>query len=400
VKLLPVDDARALMLARVRVAEGEAVPIGEVAGRVLAQAIAAVRDQPPFDASAMDGWAVRRADAASAAASLHIAGESAAGHAYAGELRAGEAVRIFTGAPVPAGADMVVIQENAEREGDGVRVGPLAEVRDHIRRRGGDFRQGAVLLEPGRILDPWALSLAAAAGIGAPVVARRPRVAILATGEELVAPGEAAGPHQIHESGSFAVAAQAAQAGAVAWRLRATGDSEADIEAAVSGADCDLVVTIGGASVGDYDLVKPALARLGLTIDVESVNLRPGKPTWFGVLGDGRLVLGLPGNPASAMVCAELFLKPIVLAMQGADPAPRHAFARLAGPLRAEGPREHYQRARSRQTPQGLVVEPLADQDSALVTVFAQADCLVRRPANAPAAAAGDFVELLPLARG
>ena len=220
-----------------------------------------------------------------------------------------------------------------------------------------------------------------------------------ATGEELVAPGQPAGPHQIYESGSFAVAALAEQAGAQAWRLNAAGDNEGAIAAAVAGCGCDLIVTIGGASVGDYDLVKPALARLGLEISVESVNLRPGKPTWFGRLGDGRLVLGLPGNPASAMVCAELFLKPLVLALQGGEPIPRFVPARLAAPMAAEGPREHYQRARSHWTAEGLVVEPASNQDSSLMTVFAQADVLLRRLPHAPAAAAGDLVEVLQLMR-
>ena len=398
-RLIPADDARARMLAQARPLGGERVPIGEAAGRILAEPIAALRDQPPFDASAMDGWAVRRADALNEPATLRIVGESAAGAGYGFALKPGEAVRIFTGAPAPEGADLVVMQEDAVRELDGVRVGPLASARDHIRPRGGDFRAGSPLLEAGRRLDPWALSLAAAAGTGAPPVARRPRVAILATGEELVAPGQSAGPHQIYESGSYAVAALAAQAGAEAFRLQAAGDSEASIAAAVSEAHCDILVTIGGASVGDYDLVKPALARLGLQLQVESVNLRPGKPTWFGPLADGRLVLGLPGNPASAMVCAELFLKPLILALQGADPTPPFVPARLASAIPAEGKREHYQRARSWPSPDGLMVEPLGDQDSSLVTVFARADCLLRRPSEAPAARTGDIVEVLPLAR-
>lgn len=398
-KLLGVDEARARMLARVRPVTMERAPIGEAAGRVLARDLSAVRDQPPFDASAMDGWAVRRADAEAAPTSLRIVGESAAGRGYDRDLGTDEAVRIFTGAPVPAGADMVVMQENAEREGDHVRLGPLAGGRDNIRPRGGDFHDGDTLIRSGRRIDPWTLSLLAASGSGAPLVARRPRVAILATGEELAAPGTVAGPYQIYESGSFAIAALAAQSGAEVMRLAAAGDSEAEITAAAKTVDCDLVVTIGGASVGDYDLVKPALARLGLRIDVESVALRPGKPTWFGLLGDGRLVLGLPGNPASALVCAELFLRPLILAMQGADPGPTFIHARLSRSMPAEGPREHYQRARSTWTRDGLTVEPMADQDSSLMTVFAQADVLLRRPPNAPAATIGEMAEVLVLAR-
>jgi molybdopterin molybdotransferase len=293
----------------------------------------------------------------------------------------------------------VVIQEVAERDGDHVRVGPLRDAKTNVRPRGGDFHAGDTLLAPGRRLDPWALSLAAASGLGELMVRRRPRVAILATGEELARPGDAAGPWQIYESGSFAVAAQAAQAGADARRLDAAGDDEAAIRAAVQAAPCDLLVVIGGASVGDYDLVKPALGALGLELEVASINVRPGKPTWFGRLGDGRLVLGLPGNPASAMACAELFLKPLLLALQSADPGPHFATARLAAPMPAEGPREHYQRCRLAWTEAGLEAHALSDQDSSLMTVFAAADGLMRREAAEPAAEAGDSVQVLILDR-
>jgi molybdopterin molybdotransferase len=335
-KGLSVEDARDRMLARAAVLLSEAVPLAEADGRVLAEAVAAVRDQPPFDASAMDGWAVRRADAGEAT-TLSIVGESAAGRGHEEPLQPGEAVRIFTGAPVPTGADLVVIQEEATRAGDQVRLGPVAGG-SHIRPRGGDFQAGAVLLEAGVRLDPWRLSLAAAAGRATLAVARRPRVAVLATGEELVAPGAAAGPFQIYESGSVGLLAMLARWGATPTRLAPTGDDAAAIAAAVRDIQADVIVTVGGASVGDYDLVKPALATLGLELDVETVNVRPGKPTWFGRLGDGRLVLGLPGNPASAFVCAELFLRPLVLALQGATTPHRMESARLATPLPANGP--------------------------------------------------------------
>lgn len=398
-KLLSVEDARGRMLASATPLPAEPVGIAEAAWRVLAEPVIAARDQPPFDASAMDGWAVRRADALDQAASLRIVGESAAGRAHEATLQSGCAVRIFTGASVPEGADLVVIQEVAERDGDEVRVGPLQDAKSNIRPRGGDFRAGDRLLDAGRRLDPWALSLAAASGLGELPVHRRPRVAILATGEELARPGDPAGPWQIYESCSFAVAAQAAQAGAEARRLNAAGDDEAAIRAAVQAEPCDLLVVIGGASVGDYDLVKPALGALGLELQVASINVRPGRPTWFGRLGDGRLALGLPGNPASAMACAELFLKPLILALQGAEPGPQFATARLAAPMAAEGPREHYQRCRLAWTADGLEAQALSDQDSSLMTVFAAADGLMRREANAPAAAAGDPVEVLILSR-
>lgn len=392
-KGLSVEDARGRILARAAALPSETVPLAQGDGRVLAETVTAVRDQPPFDASAMDGWAVRRADVG-AAATLRIVGESAAGRGHAAPLQPGEAVRIFTGAPVPDGADLVVIQEEAAREGDHVRLGPAAGG-SHIRPRGGDFKAGAVLLEAGVRLDPWRLSLAAAAGRAQLPVARRPRVAVLATGEELAAPGDPAGPFQIYESGSVGLLAMLTRWGAAPTRLAPTGDDEAAIAAAVADIEADVIVTVGGASVGDYDLVKPALATLGLELDVETVNVRPGKPTWFGRLGDGRLVLGLPGNPASAFVCAELFLRPLVLALQGATTPHRMTTAALAKPLPANGPREHWMRARL--GPDGVSAFP--DQDSSLVTVFAAADCLLRRLPGAEAAEVGDVVDVLRLER-
>jgi len=393
-KGLSVEDARARILARAAALPSETVPLAQADGRVLVETVAAVRDQPPFDASAMDGWAVRRADLGETT-TLRIVGESAAGRGHESVLQPGEAVRIFTGAPVPAGADLVVIQEEATREGDQVRLGP-AGPNNNIRPRGGDFRAGTVLLEAGLRLDPWRLSLAAAAGCAQLTVARRPRVAVLATGEELAAPGSAAGPFQIYESGSVGLLAMLVRWGAAPTRLAPTGDDAAAIAAAVRDIEADVIVTVGGASVGDYDLVKPALATLGLELDVETINVRPGKPTWFGRLGDGRLVLGLPGNPASAFVCAELFLKPLVLALQGATTPHRMTTARLAAPLPANGPREHWMRARL--GPDG--VTPFPDQDSSLVTVFAAADALLRRLPGAEAATAGDEVDVLRLERG
>jgi molybdopterin molybdotransferase len=393
-----VDDARSAMLERAQVLPAEAAPLDEALGRTLAEDVAAIRHQPPFDASAMDGWAVRAADAI-AGASLLIAGESAAGRGFAGEVGEGQAARIFTGAPVPAGADAVVIQENTTREGERVRIDQAAEPGANIRRAGGDFRQGDVLLVKGQRLDPWRVSLAAAAGRAQLSVARRPRVAILSTGDEIVPPGAAPGPHQIFNSGAPAIAALCRRWGAAPAILSPASDSAERIAAAVAGEPCDVVVTIGGASVGDHDLVKPALASLGLELVFESLKMRPGKPTSFGILADGRRVLGLPGNPASAMACAELFLRPLVLAMQGADPVLPIATARLAGPLPANGPREHWMRARLSNEEGVLTAAPFGDQDSSLVTVFARADALLRRPPGAPAAKEGDAVSVLALDR-
>lgn len=395
-KLLEVSDARARILATVSQVPAEEAPLCAALGRVLAADIRAGRAQPPFDASAMDGWAVRAADTPGR---LKIVGESAAGHGYAGALAAGEAVRIFTGAAVPWGADWIVIQEDAQRDGDHV-IAPAAALPNHIRAAGMDFSAGERLLERGVRLDPWRLALAAAAGHGIVSVSRRPQVVILSTGEEVVPPGASPGPFQIFDSGSTALQALATTWGAEVSLLAGVGDDAEATANAVARGGGDLVVTLGGASVGDHDIVKPALGRLGLELRVESVAVRPGKPTWFGVLGDGRKVLGLPGNPASALVCAELFLKPLLLAMQGADPALPMEAAVLDAALRANGAREHWMRARlSRRADGRLSAAPFPDQDSSLVSVFAEADALIRRAAGAPALGRGEIVETLRLAR-
>ena len=394
-KLLAVDDARARMLAEIAPLSAEQVAIADAAGRVLAEDVVAVRDQPPFRASAMDGWAVRVADTPGA---LAIVGESAAGRGYEGEVRAGEAVRIFTGAALPDGADSVVIQEDAEREGDRVLV-PAARPNHNIRPAGGDFAAGSLLLRRGERLDPWRVSLAAAAGRAEITACRRPRVAVLSTGEELVTAPDKPGRFQIYNSGTPAMAAMIASWGGAADTARPVRDDLDATVAALRSAQADLVVTIGGASVGDHDLVRAAAGALGLELKVASVAVRPGKPTFFGVLGDGRRLLGLPGNPASAFVCAELFLRPIVAAYQGAAPGPHTIAAKLAQSLAANGPREHWMRAKLSFAEGEIRVQPYRDQDSSLVTVFAAADALLRRAAGAPAAEAGDVVEVLPLAR-
>lgn len=397
---LTVEDARARVLAGAARLGVETVALEQSLGRVLAEPIIARRPQPPFDASAMDGWAIRRADYAPGKA-FAIAGESAAGKAYPRAVQAGEAVRIFTGAPVPEGADLVIIQEEAVRDGGAVRFEAGETPKANIRAAGGDFRSGDTLLAEGVVIDPWRLSLVASAGLARVPVARRPRVAILATGDELVPPGAAPRPDQIFESGSFSLAALIGAWGGEAFRLSAQADDAAAIAAAAAPIEADLIVTIGGASVGDHDLVKPALKTLGLELVVETVAVRPGKPTWSGTLADGRRVLGLPGNPASALVCAELFLRPLLAALTGADSEIRLTPARLVAPLAATGPREHWMRARLAVDAEGrLTANAFPDQDSSLIGVFSQADALLRRRPGAPAAQAGDTVEVLPLRRG
>ena len=394
-KLLSVSDARACMLAEISALPTERVSIANAIGRVLAEDITAVRDQPPFAASAMDGWAVRSADAPGR---LRIVGESAAGQGFDGAVGAGEAVRIFTGAAVPAGCDAIVIQEDATRDGDTVIV-PAVTAGHHLRPAGGDFTKGAALLAAGMRIDPWRLSLAAAAGRAELSVARRPRVALFSTGEEIVEAPAVPGPFQIYDSGSRALEALVSAWGGDVHRAKPVRDDLETTIQALRDAEGDLVVTVGGASVGDHDLVRAAAEALGLDLKVASVNVRPGKPTFFGVLGDGRRLLGLPGNPASALVCAELFLQPILAAYQGAATAPRMIAAKLAQPLPANGPREHWMRAQLTYEGGSIAVRPYRDQDSSLVSVFAASDALLCRPAGAAAAAEGEPVEVLPLAR-
>ena len=390
-----VEQARAAMLACAAPLPSETAALDDALGRTLAEDIVALGAQPPFDASAMDGWAVRSADAPG---TLKIVGESAAGAGYAHKLHAGEAVRIFTGAPIPAGADAVIIQEVATAEGESLRVPAV----DHtnIRVKGLDFAVGDVLLTKGALLDGVALALAAAAGADPVHVARRPRVAVLATGDELAIPGGPLAPDQIFESVSYGVAALARSWGATAIRLTAAIDTvEATVAALRRAANADIVVTIGGASVGDYDLVKPAARSMGAELPVENVAVRPGKPVWF-AHGAGPLMLGLPGNPASALVCANLFLRPLLARLQGGEAPTRFVRAKLTAPLPANGPREHYIRALLSSDDEGqATVAPFESQDSARLVVFQNANALVRLPAKSPAIEAGAIVDVFPLSR-
>jgi molybdopterin molybdotransferase len=395
VRLLAVDDARVRMLAEIAPTPAETVPLARATGRVLAEEVAAVRHQPPFRASAMDGWAVRSADCPG---SMKIVGESAAGHGFEGAVGAGEAVRIFTGAAIPEGCDAIVIQEDAQRDGETVRL-PAVAAGTFVRPAGGDFKAGAVLLERGVRIDPWRVSLAASAGRAEVRVHARPRVALLSTGEEIVEAPVAPGPFQIYDSAVPALAAMIEGWGGVVARAKPVRDTLQAVTEALAGAQAELIVTVGGASVGDHDLVRTAGAALGLSLSVESVKVRPGKPTFFGTLGDGRRLLGLPGNPASAFVCAELFLRPVLMAYQGAPTEPATITVRLAEDLPANGDREHWMRAKLSHADGGVSVRPYRDQDSSLVSVFAASDALLRRLAGAQAASAGSVVEVLPLSR-
>jgi molybdopterin molybdotransferase len=372
--------------------------------RTLAEPLAALLTQPPFDASAMDGYAVRAADVARLPATLEVIGQAAAGHPFDGSVGAGQAVRIFTGAPVPAGADCVVIQENtvaenAERGDAKVVVREGSVDKGNVRKRGFDFREGETLLAAGRRLGPREVALAAAMGHGKVPVRRRPRVAILSTGDELVAPGMRPGPGQIISSNHLGIAALAEQTGAEVELLGIARDTRESLDAHIAKADgADVIVTIGGASVGDHDLVGPVLAARGMALSFWKIAMRPGKPLIFGRLGNSR-VLGLPGNPVSSLVCSRVFLVPLLGALLGRprdDQAPAKARAGVA--LEANGPREHYMRATTRRGADGLpVVTPVRSQDSSLLAPLAEADCLLMRPANAPGVPEGGPVPILPL---
>lgn len=394
-----VDQALMTMLTGVVPLPTQAVSLAQADGLWLAEPVTAERDQPPFDASAMDGWAVRGTDIRPGIP-LRIVGESAAGHDAGLDLQPGEAVRIFTGAALPPGADRVVIQEEAARQGEYVVLNSLPDAPAWVRPQGCDFRAGAVLLKAGTRLTPWRLALAASAGRSMVTCHRRPVVGLLSTGDELVALGETASPHQIHDACAPALAALVRRFGGTPVQLGPARDDEASILAAMSDGPFDLLVTIGGASVGDHDRVKPAVRSAGGALSVEGVAVRPGKPVWFAHLNDGRPLLGLPGNPASALVCAELFLAPLIAALQGGRAETDRRRAVLDRPLAANGPREHYMRAIVEPDGDGRVrVRPMSDQDSSLVTVMAAANALLRRLPGAAAMAEGTEVEVLAVMR-
>jgi molybdopterin molybdotransferase len=393
--MMSVAEARAAILAGIATLPPECVDLEDALGRVLAQPVSAWRDQPPFAVSAMDGYAVC---AGATPGELTLAGESAAGSGYHGFCQPSQAIRISTGAALPQGADAVVIQEEVQRDGNRIVV-PAARAGQNIRPQGGDFRSGDRLLEPFRHLDGVALSLAAAAGLSRLDVVRRPRLAVLSSGNELAVPGTTPAPWQIFDSVTFGIAGLARSWGADCGRLSLEKDDPDAIAAAAGKAlgEHDLLVVIGGASVGDHDHARPALTRLGMDLVVPKVAMRPGKPTWFGRAG-GKPVLGLPGNPASALVCGQLFLRPIVRAMLGQAPGPELRRARLGKALAANGPREHYLRAHWTSDAEGrLWVQASGDQDSSLISVFALSNALIRLPPNTKAQTEGCVVEMLPL---
>ena len=373
----------------------ETVPLAAAHGRVLAEAVTAHVNQPPADVSAMDGYAVRHADMTLGAA-LRVAGESRAGAPYSGALNPGEAIRIFTGAPVPPGADHILIQEDTRREGETVTVAFEQPRPENIRRKGMDFAHGATLVPAGHVMTEGAISLAAAGNNGRVSVRKSPRIGVLANGDELTEAGASITSSQIVNSIQPALLALIRRWGAIALDLGVSRDSEEDVRKRLA-APCDVIVSIGGASVGDYDVVRSAFAAEGFAPIFEKVAVKPGKPTWFSAK-DGLLALGLPGNPAAAMVTSQLFLLPLIQALTGAPHTAPMQRAFTATPLPAAGNRAEYLRAVLTIDAEGRAhVRAAENQDSSLLSPFLTANALIHRPVKAPAAAAGDLVGLVRL---
>ena len=388
--MITVDAALSHIFDLVSPTGVETVALRRAAGRVLAAPVVAARNQPPFAASIMDGYAIATETAAHGD-SFRVIGEAAAGHGFDGAIGPGEAVRIFTGAPVPDGTKRVIIQEDATRDGEWIVLGENIDSKLYIRDIGADFKVGQTIDPPLR-LTPAHVSLIAAMNVPEVAVARRPSVALIATGDELVMPGEAPGPDQIIASNAFGIAAALEQDGAEVRLLPIARDNREALEACLALAqDSDLIVTIGGASVGDHDLVGHVAAGLGMERAFYKIAMRPGKPLMAGRLGSTPMV-GLPGNPVSSMVCAHIFLRPMIRAMQG---LPKSALptgtASLAEPIGSNGPRQHYMRG----TLTGGRITVADRQDSALLSVLAGANVLVVRPPHDPAQNAGDAVAFI-----
>ena len=392
--LLPVADARSRLLSAARPIDDIVnVPLGEADGRVLAADLAARLTQPPFDASAMDGYAVRAADASTVGTELSVIGTASAGHAFEGIVGPGETVRIFTGAPLPQGADSVLIQEDAERiAGDRIRTAFAVVEGRHVRPRGQDFAEGEIVLKRGTVLDFTHLTVAAAMNHPTLGIYRRPRVAILATGDELVVPGGVPATAQIIASNTFGVAALVRSNGGEVLDLGIVKDNQADIAAAVARAQlekADVLVTLGGASVGDHDLVQSTLKGAGMELDFWRIAMRPGKPLMVGSL-DGMHVLGLPGNPVASLVTSLLFLEPLLRKLARLSERNREVMGVTAEPIKANDQRQDYVRASvTRDAAGNLVAKAFGKQDSSMMKIFSRSDGLIVRPPHAPELAAG-----------
>ncbi len=394
--MLTAAQALARILALMLPTSIETIPLQNARGRVLATPVVATRDQPPFPASAMDGYALRRADLADGKP-LIVIGQSKAGQGFAGKLGASQAVRIFTGAPVPDGADYILIQEDAEITGDTLKPKAARDSASYIRAAGGDFRAGFTYPGPKR-LTPADIALLAAMNAANVQVHRKPTIALIVTGDELVMPGDVANPDQIYSSNGFALAALLGQYGADPCVLPIARDSDASLNAAFDlASDADLIVTLGGASVGDHDLVQKVATSRGLVLEFWKVNLRPGKPLIVGRLNNTPLI-GLPGNPVSALVCAHIFLRPALDAMLGLPALPlQRSLGTLSKPLPANGKREHYMRGIAAASATGWLLAAHDSQDSSQISVLAQSNALIVAPPNQPALPIGAAVEFILL---
>jgi molybdopterin molybdotransferase len=396
--MIPVEEARTRILAGIAPTPAEVVALAEAWGRVLAHPVPSRLTQPPRDVSAMDGYALRAADA-TLGATLAVVGAAPAGHPWDGTLGAGEALRLFTGSVVPDGADAILLQEDATRSGEAVTVNEAATQGRHIRRAGQDFAAGDTLIAPGKRLNARDIGLAAAGNSPWLTVHRRPRVAILATGDEIALPGDPIPPGGIVSSNSHALAALVRASGGDPVVLPIAPDDRAALMAVADSVHgMDLLLTSGGASVGEHDLVQEALGARGLVVDFWQIAMRPGKPLMHGRLGDVPMI-GLPGNPVSSLVCAILFVVPALQKLSGlAAAAPPTVMARLGAPLAANDKRADHLRATLSTAPDGtLVATAFPRQDSSMLRLMAQAGALILRAAHAPAAEAGALVPVIPL---
>lgn len=390
--MITVDEALQKVLALAGPVPTEEIALADGLGRVLAAPVRARLTQPPFNAAAMDGYAIRRADQNQP---LRVIGEAAAGLPWDGTAEPGTAVRIFTGATVPGGYDCVVMQEHVTRDDAEIRVSTVQD-HDNIRPQGNDFKEGFEF-NPHRPLAARDLALIAAMNVPRLIVARRPRVAILPGGDELVPPGTTPGPGQIVSSNDIAIAAIARSAGAEVDLLPIAADTEASLrDSLLRASGADLIVTIGGASVGDHDLIGKVTEGMGMERAFYKIAMRPGKPLIAGRIA-GSAMIGLPGNPVSSIVCAELFIRPLLDAMQGLPFTDRLHHGRLGRSIGAEGDRQHYLRATLSEADGLPIVTPLEDQDSARLGLLAQADALLVRPAGDPPREAGDAVKFIVL---
>ncbi len=393
--LLSIDEALARVLARVQPLEPEQVPVADAAGRVLAEDVVSRVDLPPFPSSAMDGFAVRAADTPG---QLPVVFRIAAGVPAERPLAPGEAMEISTGGAVPDGADAVVPIEQVVQTDNSVEIPEAASVGAHVRATGGDVRSGAPLLPAGTTLGAAQIGALAAAGVAAVTCSRRPRVVVLSTGTELRAPGDELGPGQIYESNGPMLAAALSAAGALVERIGPVADDEEQHRRALErGLEADVLVSSGGVSVGPHDLVRRILGELGVEEDFWGVAVRPGKPVAFGARG-ATLVFGLPGNPVSSLVAVELFVRPALLALQGAaSPGPNYELGRLAAPVRRNAKRDELVRARTIRSGGETEVEPVSGQESHMIARAAAADALVLVPRGDGELAAGETVRYLPL---